>query len=92
MPVWPRKSLGVYDVVLPDGGLVLFHSQGALILTLNPTAALIWEYCDGTHDVDAIAAQLRDVFPTASDAERDTRSLLATLCETGLIADAAPAS
>ena len=92
MPVWPRKSPGVYDEVLPDGGLVLFHSQGALILTLNPTAALIWEYCDGTHDVDAIAAQLRDVFPAATDAERDVRSLLARLCEAGIIADATAAS
>ena len=92
MPVWPRKSPGVYDEVLPDGGLVLFHGQGALILTLNPTGALIWEYCDGTHDVDTIAAQLRDVFPAAADAERDVRSLLGRLCEAGLIADARAAS
>ena len=84
----PRKSPGVYDEVLPDGGLVLFHSQGALILTLNQTAALVWEYCDGTHDVDAIAAELRDVFPEAADAKRDVRSLLSTLCQAGVIADA----
>jgi coenzyme PQQ biosynthesis protein PqqD len=71
---------------------VLFHSQGALILTLNPTAALILEYCDGTHDVDAIAAQLRDVFPAVTDVERDVRSLLARLCEAGIIADATAAS
>lgn len=88
----PRKSPGVYDEVLPDGGLVLFHSQGALILTLNQTGALIWEYCDGTHDVDAIAAQLRNVFPEAAEAERDIRSLLSRLCEAGLIADAPVAS
>jgi Coenzyme PQQ synthesis protein D (PqqD) len=92
VPVWPRKSLGVYDEVLPDGGLVLFHSLGALILTLNPTGALIWEYCDGTHDVAAIAGHLRDVFPAAADAERDVRSLLSGLCEAGLIGDAAAAS
>lgn len=92
MPVWPRKSPGVYDEILPDGGLVLFHSQGALILTLNQTGALIWECCDGTHDVEAIAAQLRDVFPEAADAERDVRSLLSRLCEAGIIADATAAS
>jgi coenzyme PQQ synthesis protein D (PqqD) len=92
VPVRPLKSPDVYDEVLPDGGLVLFHSQRALILTLNPTAALIWEYCDGAHDVGAIAAQLIDLFPTATDTERDTRSVLATLCEAGLIADAAPES
>ena len=63
MPVRPRKSEDVYDEVLPDGGLVLFHSQRALILTLNPTAALIWECCDGAHDVGDIAAGLREVFP-----------------------------
>ena len=87
----PRKSDGVYDEVLPDGGLVLFHSQRSLLLALNPTAALIWECCDGTHEVDDIAAQLREVFPDAADAERDTRSLLAALCETGMIGDAAAA-
>jgi coenzyme PQQ synthesis protein D (PqqD) len=92
VPVRPLKSPDVYDEVLPDGGLVLFHSQRALILTLNPTAALVWEYCDGDHDVAAIAAQLIDLFPTAADTELDTRSVLATLCEAGLIADAAPAS
>jgi coenzyme PQQ synthesis protein D (PqqD) len=92
VPVRPLKSPDVYDEVLPDGGLVLYHSQRALILTLNPTAALVWEYCDGAHDVEEIAAQLRDVFPGAADAERDTRSLLAGLCEMGLIADAAPES
>ena len=92
MPVRPRKSEGVYDEVLPDGGLVLFHSQRTLILTLNPTAALIWEFCDGAHDVGAIAAQLREVFPAAADAERDMRSLLATLREAGMIADATAAS
>ena len=92
MPVWPRKSPGVYDEVLPDGGLVVFHSRGALILTLNQTAALIWEYCDGTHDVDAIAAQLRDVFPAVADAERDVRSLLGRLCEAGMIGDATAAA
>jgi coenzyme PQQ synthesis protein D (PqqD) len=90
--VRPRKSDGVYDEVLPDGGLVLFHSQRSLIVTLNPTAALIWECCDGAHDVGDIAAQLREVFPDATDAERDMRSLLATLCETGMIADAAAAA
>jgi hypothetical protein len=92
VPVWPRKSLGIYDEILPDGGLVLFHSEGAVILTLNQTAALIWEYCDGNHDVDAIVAQLRDVFPEAAGADRDVRSLLGTLCAAGIIADAPAAS
>ena len=92
MPVRPRKSDDVYDEVLPDGGLVLFHSQRALILTLNPTAALVWECCDGTHDVGDIAAELREVFPAAADAERDMRSVLATLCEAGMIADATAAA
>jgi coenzyme PQQ synthesis protein D (PqqD) len=92
VPVRPLKSPDVYDEVLPDGGLVLFHSQRALILTLNPTAALIWEYCDGVHEVGEIATELRDVFPGAADAEADTQSLLAALWQTGLITDALPAA
>lgn len=92
MPVRPRKSDGVLDEVLPDGGLVLFNSGNSLIVTLNPTAALIWECCDGDRDVAAIAAEIREVFPGAADAESDVRSLLAKLREAGMIEVASPPS
>jgi hypothetical protein len=85
--VRPRKSSGVYDELLPDGGLVLFQSQKGLIVTLNPTGALVWECCDGMHDLDAIVAELRDVFPSAPAPDRDVRSLLRTLCQGAMIED-----
>ena len=28
--------------------------------TLNPSAALVWEFCDGVHNVQEIAAELSD--------------------------------
>jgi hypothetical protein len=45
----PTNTAGVLDQVLADGSMVLFSPQGQQIITLNPTAALIWEYCDGAH-------------------------------------------
>jgi len=86
--VRPRKSWLAYEEPLADGGLVLFQSQRGLILTLNATGALIWECCDGMHDMNAIVAELRSVFPAADCADRDVRALLSTMCQHGLIVEA----
>ena len=74
--------------MLADGSMVLFNPPGRQIITLNPTAALIWECCDGAHTVAAIADEVRDVFPDAPAVERETGALLDALRAKGMVIDA----
>ncbi len=70
-------------------GTVLYNIHTAHTMTLNATAALIWDYCDGQHDVASIAAELREVFPDAPDTESDLVGVLHKLMFAGMIIDSA---
>lgn len=59
--------------------MVLFHTASRTLMTLNPTAALVWEYCDGTHDEAAIVAEVRQVFPQAPTLDEDVAAVLRDL-------------
>ena len=83
----PRKNACVHDELLPDGGMVLYHSCLQQIMTLNPTAALVWECCDGEHSVAMIAQEIRDVFPEAPNVEADILAVLQELIEHGMATD-----
>ncbi len=84
----PLKQDCVQDELLPDGSIVLYNGCQRQVVTLNATAALVWEYCDGEHDVDAIIAEVREVFPSSADADRDVRELLDTLLRGQMVAPA----
>jgi hypothetical protein len=62
----PERSPQVIDELLADGSMVLFHLQLRTLMTLNPTAALVWEYCDGHHSEAAIIGELQSLFPEAA--------------------------
>ncbi len=85
--IQPTKAAGVLDELLADGSMVLFSPQGQQIITLNPTAALIWEYCDGAHTVAAIAREVREVFPDAPAIEREIGALLGELRAKGMVVE-----
>jgi peroxiredoxin/uncharacterized membrane protein YphA (DoxX/SURF4 family) len=82
----PLRQECVHDELLADGSLLLYNSCRRQVLTLNPTGALVWEYCDGEHDVDAIVGEVTGVFPSATTAARDVRAVLDSLLQAGLIA------
>jgi hypothetical protein len=82
----PVKATCVEDEMLPDGSVVLYNGCRKQVLTLNATAALVWECCDGEHDTEAMLAEVRDVFPAAAGAERDVREVLEMLAQAGMIA------
>ncbi len=83
----PRKSDCVRDELLADGSMVLYHTCRQELMTLNPTAALIWECCDGAHSIAMIVAELRDVFPDAPDPQADLLALMRDLLDRAMIAD-----
>jgi len=82
----PRKAFDIHDELLPDGSMLVFNTVRQDVLTLNPTAALVWECCDGEHDEAAIVAEVRAVFPDAPDPARDVRDLLQRLHASGMLA------
>lgn len=82
------KAHCVHDELLADGSMVLYNACRQQILTINPTAALVWEYCDGEHDVAAIIAELREVFPSAP--EHDIYELLTSFYQSGMLAITVP--
>lgn len=83
--MWPRKAHCVHDELLADGSMILYNACRQQVMTVNATAALIWDCCDGTRDFDALVAEVREVFPTAPDPARDVRDLLDHLYQTGML-------
>jgi Coenzyme PQQ synthesis protein D (PqqD) len=78
----------VHDELLSDGSLVLYNGCRGQVMTLNATAALVWECCAGEQDVESIIAEVQDVFPDAAAAENDVRQLMDKLLQAGMIAPA----
>ena len=71
-----------------DNEAVLYSPDDETVHCLNAAARIIWELCDGAHDVDQMAAALRAAFEV--QAERDLRAdvqrTLAAFAEKGLLA------
>jgi peroxiredoxin len=82
----PQRQGCAQEEPLADGGIILYNSCRQQAMTLNATGAFVWECCDGDLDREAIIAEVRDVFPTAAEVERDVRELLDKLFQAGLIA------
>lgn len=78
-PPPPERDDRVLDEALADGSLVLFHMATRELLTLNPTAALVWELCDGQHDEATIVAEVQDVFPDVPAIATDVQTILIDL-------------
>jgi peroxiredoxin len=81
----PVRLDGVEDELLSDGSMVIYNPGRQRVLTLNGTAALIWECCDGEQSVASIITEVREVFPSTPGVERDVRELVSTLRQEGLI-------
>lgn len=89
----PQRQDCVQDELLVDGSMVLYNGCRKEVLTLNPTAALVWDLCDGEHSVEAIVAELREIFPEAATAESDVRVMLDSFLVSGmLVVPGAPAA
>jgi len=83
----PLKDRHVRDELLADGSMVLFHPTSRRVVTLNPAAALVWEYCDGQHSEEAIASELGSVFTETARVHADVSAVLRHLREQGLLTD-----
>ncbi len=92
---WPQgASLPVRrdeaSVVQLDDNVALYDEVGQLLILLNVSAALVWEFCDGSTTVDEMVRQLAAAHPDdARVIGEDVRQTLRKLADLGLVTDAA---
>ncbi len=82
---WPCKAAHVHDELLADGSMVLYRAATNQLLTLNPTAAIVWEHCDGTHNLPAIVAAVGELFPGVPTVLHDVAAILGDLRTRGML-------
>lgn len=63
-----RRDVVVYEL---DDEALLFDPETMSTHRLNETALCIWHWCDGTTDVEGLAAQLKARFDVANDEARE---------------------
>jgi hypothetical protein len=68
-----------------EDGLVVFDPHEDMVHHLNPTAAVIFDLCDGSRAPDAIAALLGELYELDGPALRDAQTGLHELARRGLI-------
>ncbi len=75
-----------------DGEAVLYDPAHHAVHYLNRTACLIWNCCDGRHEVEDIVLEVTAAFEPSTPQDNpvaavraDVRSTLSTLTENGLI-------
>ena len=67
------------------GEVVVLNEEGTQVCLLNNTASSIWTLCDGTRDLQEIAAQLGDRFEVSpAEALADVQAFAEELLSAGL--------
>jgi hypothetical protein len=81
----PSRRPGVLHYELVDE-MVIYDAVSSQAASLNETARLIWELCDGTRTVDALSAELAQHFEMPVDEiAASVREALERLCELRLV-------
>lgn len=83
----PRRNPDVRTTLLPDGHVVLFSTKTEWAHTLNPQGAVIWEFCDGSHSVDDIIEEVRQLMQEAAQehVSRQVSEFINELLGSGLL-------
>jgi hypothetical protein len=79
------RNLEVHEV--PDGYIV-YQADQDRVHYLNKTAAIIFEFCNGSLDQDAVVARVAQVFDLGDSAKDEIRAGLGTLMKEGLVLSA----
>lgn len=68
-----------------EDGLVVYDPVHDMVHHLNPSASVIFDLCDGTRDVDAIAQVLAEAYELAAPPRDDAVAGLRELADRDLI-------
>ena len=80
----PAKAPGLVDGEVVDGMMVL-QEQADRVHHLNPSAAVIFELCDGERTVEQIAAEVGELYGLPAVPLEETQACVAQLQEEGLV-------
>jgi hypothetical protein len=75
-------NLDIHEV--PDGYIV-YQSERDQVHFLNPTAAVIFEFCNGKHETDDIVALVAKAFELGPAAHDEIRAGIESLIKQGLV-------
>jgi len=77
-----KDGLEIHEI---GNQFVVYDAGSDTIHTLNATAALVLEFCDGAHLPDEIAAAMQEAFGLQSSPLGEVGGCLVNLQQTGLI-------
>lgn len=80
----PRRAEGL-EVTEAEDGLVVYDPVHDMVHHLNPSAAVIFDLCDGSRDPQAIAQVMAEAYELSALPLEDTRTGLDDLLEHHLI-------
>jgi len=75
-----------FKLQLLDGEAVIFHPASKKVVHASPSAALIWELCDGQRSVEQIVELLAGEYPDARiEIEQDVPETLNLFANSGVV-------
>ena len=84
----PRKVADVLELDMGDG-IILYNHDSNLVHHLNPSAAVLWQLCDGDASVEQLALEVAEEYGLdRATVEREIAELIAELDALGLVEDA----
>jgi hypothetical protein len=83
-PQRPTIAEGL-DVNETDDGLIIYQESTDRVHHLNPTAAVVFDLCDGTRSAQDIARLVAETFGLADSPEAETNACLEDLARENLI-------
>ncbi|HUI04128.1 MAG TPA: HPr-rel-A system PqqD family peptide chaperone [Acidimicrobiales bacterium] len=83
-PLMPRRSEEL-DVNEVDDGVIVYDESTDRVHHLNPTAAVILEFCDGRRTAPEIARAVAETFGLDEAPETETAACIAALVAQGLV-------
>jgi len=82
---FPSRRKGVLDYQLA-GEVVVYDPTTSQAASLNETAGLIWQLCDGTRTMETVCLEMAQHFDQSADeVDRSVREAVEQLCNLGLL-------
>lgn len=87
----PRKAADVLELDMGDG-VILYNHDSNLVHHLNPSAAILWQLCDGDASVEQLGREVAEEYGLdTSKVQGEIAGLIAELDALGLVEDATAA-
>lgn len=84
-PRIPRHAAD-FKMKILDGESVIFHPTSRKVVHASPSAAIIWELCDGQRSVEEIIGLLASQYPEAlAEIEKDVPETLEIFASAGVV-------